>query len=334
MASAKEWWYSPGMSFLRPPQDPVSLLIGLREQGTTQQALSSFGRLVFPPLSDAEALLVECTDYRARGWIEDFFDGGYPGAFRHAESIMMWLQQIAEDVMCQPLAVRKVEWQDNGSFSTWKLLPRGVERLPSGRYRVYPPLAHWWYQEHHPAEPYELGERSVLLFRRPAKLSKSVPLVQALSHHLDSWLEDHKLVTHLEALARPENTSIRAQAARLRKRRLPSVGSLPDSRVVRVLHGSLAELQSFGSYAPVTEHYLAWQHREATRVAVAVRESILDIMCRELLRRSASKAGFDVTGFRLLSRNTPSQDNIDVAFEDFVAGRTGFRQYLDRTLWR
>lgn len=346
----KEWWYTPGASFRPPPRNPVRMMdyvrgLDVRDGDPAGRAIAFFTRLAFPLLGDYKALTIECASDGARGWVEGFFDGGRPKAFRHAESVMRWLQWVTEDLMCEPLAVRKVQWQQDGSFETLRLLPRGVEYLRGGGYRVYPPEAHWWYQEDHPANPYDLGEEEILIFRRPAVLGDAIPLFRALPHIFDGWLAGHRMIEGLGARTFREDGGIRAQAARLRRFSLPAK-ALPNSRAARALNASLLELHNLAKgaagilgleghdeYAPVTEHYLAWQHREALRAAGAVRAELIGILGKGLFRRSAFRAGFEAPDLCLRPRNAPSQGTIDKAFDDYVAGRVDIFGYHEQTRW-
>ena len=346
----KAWWYAPGTGLRLPPRDLNRLMelsrhLNLCEQGGAERAIKFFARLTFPVLGDFRALSVECADDGARGWVESFFDERRPAAFRHADSVMRWLQWVAQDLMCEPVAVREVRWHPDGSFETLRLLPRGVEAMPGGRYRVYPPAAYWWYQDDHPADAYDLGGEQILVFRRPPILGDVVPVLRALPHLLVERLESNKMLSTLAARTFEEDRSIRAQVARLRPFALPS-RALSNSRAVRSLHAPLLELthlydasaaimglKDHGEYAPVTGHYLAWQHRQALRVAVAVRTELVEVLGELLFRRSAARAGFNAPGLRLWPRGAPSSQDFDDAFDDYVAGRTDIFGYHERTRW-
>lgn len=349
--SAKEWWYTPDASFRLPPRDSGRLLghwrkLNLCEQGTAERAIEFFTQLAFPVLGDSKALSVECADDEARGWVESFFDNQRPEAFRHAYSVMRWLKWVVQDLMCEPVAVREVRWHQDGSFDTVPLLPRGVETVPGGSYRVYPPEAYRWYQDHLSAQAYELSEDQILIFRRPPILGDVVPVLRSLPHLFDGRLEDTRMLNTLAARTFEEDQTIRAQVARLRPFSLPSRG-LSNSRAVRTLHASLLELTNLfdmtagivglgehGEYAPVTENYLAWQHREVLRVAAAVRVELVEALAEVLFRRSATRAGFEAPGLRIWPRGAPSTKDFDDAFDDYSAGRVDIFAYHERTRWR
>ncbi len=346
----KAWWYAPGTGLRLPPRDLNNLIdfarhLNLCEQDGAEQAIEFFARLAFPVLGDFRALSVECADDEARGWVESFFDNRRPAAFRHADSAMRWLQWVAQDLMCEPVAVREVRWHLDGSFETLRLLPRGVEIMPGGRYRVYPPAAYWWYQDDHPADAYDLGGEQILVFRRPPILGDVVPVLRALPHLLDERLESNKMLSTLAARTFEGDRSIRAQVARLRPFAPPSQ-ALSNSRAARSLHAPLLELTNLysasaavvglkdhGQYAPVTEHYLAWQHRQSLRVAAAVRAELVEVLGELLFRRSAARAGFNAPGLRLWPRGAPSSHAFDDAFSDYVAGQTDIFGYHERTRW-
>lgn len=346
----KEWWHVPDARFHLPPRDPVRMMeyvrnLGIRDGDSAGRAISFFLRLAFPLLGDSRALSVECAADGARGWVESFYDDRRSGAFQHADSVMRWMQWVTEDLLGEPLAVRRVRWQRDGSFKASRLLPRGVVSLAGGGYRVYPPEAHPWFQDGHDPEPFTLKDEEVIIFKRPAALGAAIPLFRAVPHIFDAWLENHKVVGTLGARTFAEDRRIRTQVARLRPFALPDK-RLSQSRAARAFGASLLELNHFSEgvtgmlgldghseYAPVTEHYLAWQHREALRIAGAVRVELLEFLGRNLFRRSARRAGFEAPGLRLDPRDAPTLSEIDQAFEDYATGHTDIFGYHERTMW-
>jgi hypothetical protein len=344
-SAVKSWWYTPGARFELPSEDLARLLGALRREVIVDQALRSFARLAFPAFGDAAALAVEGGTPEARSWVEQSFGRGPRRAFKHADSVMEGLQAIVEDLMCQPVAVRRILWREDGAFRVLSLLPEGVEPLRAGGYRVHTPAAQSWLPEDYPPEHDDLDAADIVVFERPPVLGDGVPLVRAFPHLLNSRLEDHAMVERLRARTFPEDTSVRAHATRRRPFALPA-RALNDSRVARILNGSLLELHNMAGgiagslgldeqaqYAAVTEHYLVWQHREALRTAGAVREAVLDAASRDLFAQCAERAGLEATGLRLRPRGAPTPQELDAAFEDYLADRVDVFAYHERIRW-
>jgi hypothetical protein len=127
----------------------------------------------------------------------------------------------------------------------------------------------------------------------------------------------------------------RQPIARMRARRWQEPAHLASSRVARALGSSLLEHSVYGTiYAPTTDYYLAWQHREVVRLAAAVRADLLAVTATELVGRALNRAGVEAEEVQLTPLEAPSNSDLDQAFEDFTRGETDLWGFHDRTHWR
>lgn len=273
-----QWLYSPDPSTRRwiPPNSEALLAQLAQTEGQT--ALTVFVKYVFPPGNDDRAALeIKSASDETREWVEWFLDQGVDHAFGGAYSLTQWLSGIAEEVMVEPRVPVAVFWGEDGLFDTRLLRSVGVERLPNDSYRVYPARAHHWHQDDHPTTAYDLPTEDLIVFERPAALGFIPPLVRAVPHYARHVVADHRNLAAAYAWAHPEDRSLRAQLARVLPNPSTSVDQVPRTRVLRALHGSLLEmdLMGFGSLsAPVTDHYLVWQHREVLLAGMQLRDML------------------------------------------------------------
>lgn len=331
-----QWLYSPDPAALRwvPPNSDA--LIAQLAQTEGHIALNSFVNYVFPPGNDDQrALEITSASEKTSEWVQWFFDYGAEGAFGGAHSLTQWLRGIAEELMIQPRVPVAVFWGEDGLFYTRLLLPGGVERRSDDSYRVHPARAHPWHQADHPTTAYELPSEDLIVFQRLAVLGAAPPIVRALPHHADALIADQRGLAAAYAWAHPEDRSLRAQLARVLPNFGPSADQLPRTRVVRALHGSLLErdIMGFDLDAPLTDHYLVWQHRQVLRAGIQLRDKLLEVVSSRLLGPAAQKAGLESNELRIAPRDAPSEDDIERAYETFVAGSTDKAEFHRETRW-
>lgn len=331
-----QWLYNPDPTALRwIPPDSEALVAQLAQtEGRT--ALGSFVKSVLPPGNDdRRALEIRSSSEKTREWVEWFLDYGADHAFGGAHSLTQWLRGIAEELMAEAQVPVAVFWGKDGLFDTRLLLPGGVQRLPDGSYSVYPARAHSWHQDDHPTTAYDLPAEDVIVFERPAALGDTPPIIRAVPHYARHVVADQRNLAAAYTWAHPEDKGLRAQLARVLPSPGPSGSQLERTRVVRALHGSLLEtaIMGFDLHAPVTEHYLVWQHREVLLAGIKMRDILLEVASRRLLSPAAEKAGLESSEVRLVPREAPSEDDIDRAFEAFTDGSIDKAEFHGKTRW-
>lgn len=333
-----QWLYSPDPTSLQWIPPTADALLAQLVQTDGQTALRSFVKYVFPPGNDDRAALeIQSANEDTREWVEWFLDQGVDHAFGGAYSLTQWLSGIAEEVMVKPRVPVAVFWGEDGLFDTRLLLPGGVERLSDGSYRVYPAQAHHWHQDDHPTTAYELPAEDIVVFERPTALGFTLPIVRALPHYAEELMANQRGLAAAYAWAHPEDRTLRAQLAHVLPNRGPSIEQLPKTRMVRGLHGSLLEqdLMGFGSLsAPVTDHYLVWQHREVLKAGTLLRDMLLEYASTRLLSPAVKKAGLESNEVRLTPRQAPSEEDIQRAYDEFIEGSIDKAEFHHETWWR
>lgn len=127
---------------------------------------------------------------------------------------------------------------------------------------------------------------------------------------------------------------MRAQLARLRSGRGRECERLANTRVAQTLGSSLLEHTVYSSlYTPTTEYYLAWQHCQALKIAMAVRKELLDTVVTVLLTRALDRVGLEGRDLRIVTRGAPEGDYIDRAFEAYLSGDIDVWGFHDCTNW-
>lgn len=89
----------------------------------------------------------------------------------------------------------------------------------------------------------------------------------------------------------------------------------------------------FDLHAPVTEHYLVWQHREVLLAGIKMRDTPLEVASTRLLSPAAEKAGPESSEVRIISREVLPEDDIDRAFEAFTDGSIDKAEFHGKTRW-
>lgn len=331
-----QWLYSPDPTALRwIPPDSKALVAQLAQtEGRT--ALGSFVKYVLPPGNDdRRALEIWSSSEKTREWVEWFLDYGADHAFGGAHSLTQWLRGIAEELMVEAQVPVALSWEKDGLFDTRMLLPGGVEQLPDGSYRVHPVQAHSWHQDDHPTTAYDLPAEDVIVFERPGALGDTPPIVRAAPHYARHVVADQRNLAAAYTWAHPEDKGLRAQLVRVLPYPGPTGGQLARTRVVRALHGSLLEtaIMGFDLYAPVTDHYLVWQHREVLRAGMQLRGYLLEVASARLLGPALKKAGLESNEVSLTPLEAPSEEDIQRAYDAFVAGSMDKVEFHRETRW-
>lgn len=341
------WWRSPGDSALRPLAPTVpKLLEELRKSGGRRH-IEDFGGHVFPYADDSELLDVEASDQEAVEWVHSLSSNARRArTFGGANGLAQWLSGIASALLCQPEVVVRILWNEErwrergwareSPFYAHVLRPEGVELLGEGAYRIHP-------AEAHPSmrlggspndEPYELPAEQTLVYRSAALSRGRLPLLEAAPDYLADRLGNQAAAAASYAEAAPEDTTLRAQLARMGAGRWQEPSRLARSRMARTLGSSLLEHSVYGSiYAPTTDYYLAWQHREVLRLAAAVRADLLAITATDLVGRALNRVGLEAEDVRLKPLNAPNNGDLDRAFEILTRGETDLWGFHDRTDW-
>lgn len=331
-----QWLYSPDPTALRWIPSNSDALVAQLAQTEGRTALGSFAKYVFPPGNDdRRALGIGSTSEETRDWAEWFLDQCADHAFGGAHSLTQWLRGIAEELMVEPQVPVAVFWGEDGLFDTRLLMSGGVERLPDGSYRVYPARAHPWHQDDHPTTAYELPAEDLILFERPANWDDAPPIFRALPHYADHVVADQRSLAAAYVWAHPEDRSLRAQLARVLSNPSPLADRLPRTRMMRALHGSLLErdIMGFSLDAPVTDHYLVWQHREVLLAGMQLRDTLLEIASVRLLSLATKKAGLESKEVSIIPREAPSEGDIQRAYETLVEGNIDKAEFYRETRW-
>jgi hypothetical protein len=213
---------------------------------------------------------------------------------------------------------------------------RGVESREDGTYLIHPTDAHPGMRPRGSAddEPYALHADEALVFRSPTLSRRRLPLLDAAPHYMVYRVMNQDSMAESYAQISPEDRTLRTQLARLRSGRWKEPKRLANSRVAQTLGSSLLEHTAYASiYAITTEYYLAWQHREALKTAIAVRDELLNTAVTGLLARALDRAGLGARELRIEPRGAPAYEDIDRAFEAFLHGETDLWGFPDRTNW-
>jgi hypothetical protein len=328
------------------PNTVKSLVARLRESGGKRH-IEDFGRRVFPYASDSELLDIESSDPDTVDWVGKLLSNARSAhTFGGFGGLTQWLAHVAEDLLCQPEVVVRVFWDEErwrekgwvraSPFYAHILGSEGVERRRDGTYLVDPTEAH---PGMHPRgstgdDPYPLSTDETLVFRSPTLSRGRLALLEAAPYYMAYRFRNQESMAESYAHAHPEDRGLRAQLARLRSGRVRESERLANTRVAQTLGSSLLEHTSYASlYAPTTEYYLAWQHRQALKTAMAVRKELLDTAVTELLVRALSRAGLEGRDLRIATRGAPEGDNIDRAFEAYLNGEIDIWGFHDSTNW-
>jgi hypothetical protein len=341
------WWSSPNDSVLHPlPNTVDDLLSHLRESGGRRH-IKDFGDRVFPYASDSELLEIGSPKHEAVEWVGELLSNAHrTNTFGGARGLTRWLARVAQDLLCQPEVVVRIFWDEErwrekgwrhaSPFYAHVLNLKGVEPREDGTYLIHPTEAHPGVRPRNSMgdEPYVLPANEALVFRSSTLSGRRLPLLEAAPHYMAYRVSSQESMAESYAQASPEDRTLRAQLARLRSGRWQESKRLANSRVAQILGSSLLEHTSYASiYASTTEYYLAWQHREALKTAMAVRNDILNTAVMGLLTPALDRAGPGASKLRIEPRGAPDGEAIDRAFEAYLRGETDLWGFHDSTHW-
>jgi len=343
-ARLRLWWLDPGDTPISRlpsrPEDVVQVML----ESDAHQEVERFGYRLFPPAHDEELLEVVSSDAGAARWVQDYLRyRAFPGIFGQPRSLTDWMRAMGQRLLSDDQAIEEIWFDPSNSSpierdSTLHTLSRrrsGLAKLVDGTYRVDPRAASVWPIESDAnAVPYTVPPDQVIWIDRPSYLGPRTPAARALPYFLQVRVALQHISGRSYAMAHPEDNSLRAQAAWTRQSQWEAGSRLARSRMTQALCGSLLENQPWSSlYAPVTEYYLAWQHRSAVRVAIRLRSDLLRLAGETFFRTLLARAGYANAEVALLPIAAPSLSVLDHAFDEYANGKIDLSEYRLETTW-
>ena len=308
--------------------------------------LERLGEVLVPSGRMSELFAASGGDAESRKLLEDeLINGGghMLGDRWDFDDILRW---AGRELACRPVVHLHLRWRPVGEgggrrrrapgatrdeFWINPLEERGLTKLPDGSWRVEPELARGWFQPEHTPDPYLAGARAILAIRLPA-ISGLPPGPVAFLEYLDEAVAREQTLAVGHAAAHPEDSSWRVQIARVRWSMGTDQMRIARARTVDRLGGSLLEDESYGLNPPLTQHFLALQHRAAMLQVADLRDHLLVVVGHWLA--NAILDHFEMArGPQIVPLGAPTAASIEAAYEEFKGGKINLNTYLRRTRW-
>jgi hypothetical protein len=351
-ARAQIWFRSPGRQPIYSLSAGIEEIYGHFIATEAHSTLERIGYNLFPPARADELFEISGGEADARNVLESLLleGGGFMRGDRWGLEDM--LRSTGVELVSRPEMYLHLRWRPadpsrpsrrrhrraqptkvQDEFWINPLEGRGLTMRPDGSWTVRPALAHGWFQPGiHPPDEYVADVGSIRVVRRPSTAG-ATPGPCALREYLKLAVAREQTLAVSSATANPEDSSLRAQFARIRWAMDSEPERIVRARIVDRLGGSLLEDDVFGVNPALTQQFLALQHKTAILRIIAMRDHLVAVLGQWLVDSILSHFELPL-GPRLVTIGATTAEGVEDAYAEFMAGTIDLYTLLRRTEWQ